>query len=136
MGVLILTSLWRPQPGQSSHLLIYTAVWGLLDGCQQSQLQGQRTTGYSGLHHNDEDGDGDDDDDDDDEGGVGGGGGGGGEEEEGKKDDDDDDVMMMMVMMMMMTRMTMMMMIIKLIYRANFYILGTLIALNTEWHII
>ena len=81
----------RPQPGQSSHLLIYTAVWGLL---------GQRTTGYPGLHHNDDDGDDEDDDDNDDDGdeGDGGGssgdGGGGGEEEEDKKDyaaDDDDD---------------------------------------------
>ncbi|KAL8588331.1 hypothetical protein ACOMHN_019596 [Nucella lapillus] len=40
MGVLVLTALWRPQDeSQSSLLLLYTAVWGIVDGTLQSQVQ-------------------------------------------------------------------------------------------------
>nr|KAG5707935.1 hypothetical protein BaRGS_031666 [Batillaria attramentaria] len=39
IGVLILTSLWKPMEGQPSHLLLYTALWGIVDGTQQSQVQ-------------------------------------------------------------------------------------------------
>ena len=40
IGVLILTSLWRPVAGESSQLLLYTATWGVVDGTLQSQVQG------------------------------------------------------------------------------------------------
>ncbi|XP_005101572.1 protein unc-93 homolog A [Aplysia californica] len=39
IGVLILTSLWKPGPSQSSELLLYTAMWGLADGTLQAQSQ-------------------------------------------------------------------------------------------------
>ncbi|KAL8593389.1 hypothetical protein ACOMHN_060708 [Nucella lapillus] len=39
IGVLILTSLWRPLAGQPSQLLLYTATWGIVDGTLQSQVQ-------------------------------------------------------------------------------------------------
>ncbi|XP_076469974.1 protein unc-93 homolog A-like [Babylonia areolata] len=39
VGVLVLTALWRPMESQSSLLLLYTAVWGIVDGTLQSQVQ-------------------------------------------------------------------------------------------------
>ncbi|XP_070195294.1 protein unc-93 homolog A-like [Littorina saxatilis] len=39
IGVLILTSLWRPDGDESSQLLLYTAMWGIVDGTIQSQVQ-------------------------------------------------------------------------------------------------
>ena len=44
IGVLILTSLWRPVAGESSQLLLYTATWGVVDGTLQSQVQGTYRT--------------------------------------------------------------------------------------------
>ncbi|KAL8560922.1 hypothetical protein ACOMHN_035862 [Nucella lapillus] len=46
IGVLILTSLWRPLAGQPSQLLLYTATWGIVDGTLQSQVQGMYVRGY------------------------------------------------------------------------------------------
>lgn len=45
IGVLILTSLWRPVEGQPSQLLLYTAFWGIVDGTLQSQVQGESRHG-------------------------------------------------------------------------------------------
>ncbi|KAK0051526.1 protein unc-93 A [Biomphalaria pfeifferi] len=39
IGVLILTSLWKPTGIESSELLLYTAFWGLADGTLQAQSQ-------------------------------------------------------------------------------------------------
>ncbi|XP_059140324.1 protein unc-93 homolog A-like [Physella acuta] len=39
IGVLILTSLWKPTSSESSELLLYTAFWGLADGTLQAQSQ-------------------------------------------------------------------------------------------------
>ncbi|CAL1545196.1 unnamed protein product [Lymnaea stagnalis] len=39
IGVLILTSLWKPTGDESSELLLYTAFWGLADGTLQAQSQ-------------------------------------------------------------------------------------------------
>ncbi|RUS92193.1 hypothetical protein EGW08_000046 [Elysia chlorotica] len=43
VGVLVLTSLWKPEVQQASALLLYTAFWGVADGALQAQSQAMAT---------------------------------------------------------------------------------------------